>query len=49
MAMGFIQHIRKLLGVQPGDPLPSSHQREEQSDEILIFVSTKATPKSMNT
>lgn len=36
--MGFIESIRKLLGMQPKQPLPSSRQREEQSDEILIFV-----------
>lgn len=36
--MGFIQRIRKLLGMQPSEPLPLSHQREEQLNEVLIFV-----------
>ncbi|MDM7970573.1 MAG: hypothetical protein QUV10_13225 [Paracoccaceae bacterium] len=36
--MGLIECIRKLLGMQPRGPLPSSYQREEQSDEVLIFV-----------
>lgn len=36
--MDFIEGIRKLLGMQPSEPLPSSHQREEQLDEVLIFV-----------
>ena len=36
--MGFIERIRKLLSMQPSEPLPSPHQREEQSDEVLIFV-----------
>ncbi|AUQ65714.1 hypothetical protein [Phaeobacter inhibens] len=36
--MGFIKSIRRLLGTQPSEPLPSSRQREEKSDEILIFV-----------
>lgn len=36
--MGLIESIRKLLGMSPNDSLPSSRQREEQSDEILIFV-----------
>lgn len=36
--MGFIELIRKLLRMQPSEPLPLSHQREEQSDEVLIFV-----------
>lgn len=36
--MGLIESIRKLLGMSPNEPLPSSRQREEQSDEVLIFV-----------
>lgn len=36
--MGLIERIRKLFGVQDQQPLPSSLQREEQPDEVLIFV-----------
>lgn len=36
--MSFIEGIRKLLGLQPGQTLPLSSQREEESDEVLIFV-----------
>ena len=36
--MGLIEYIRKLFGMQEKQSLPSSLQREEQSDEILIFV-----------
>ena len=36
--MGFINSIRKILGIQSHAPSPSSYQREEKSDEILIFV-----------
>ncbi|MCV6595509.1 MAG: hypothetical protein OIF40_00305 [Mangrovicoccus sp.] len=36
--MGFVESIRKLLGIFPAEPLPSLRQREEQPDEVLIFV-----------
>lgn len=36
--MGFIESIRKLFGMQNNEPLPSWRQREEHSDEVLIFV-----------
>jgi len=36
--MVFIKSVRKLLGIQPNAPSPSSYQSEEKSDEILIFV-----------
>ena len=36
--MGFVESIRKLLRMLKKEPLPSSYQREEKSEEILIFV-----------
>lgn len=36
--MGIIERIRKLLGLQLSEPTPVSHQREEEPDEILVFV-----------
>jgi len=36
--MVLIESIRKLFGMQNNEPLPASRQREEQSDEVLIFV-----------
>jgi hypothetical protein len=36
--MGIIECIRKLLGLQVSEAPPLSRQREEEVDEILIFV-----------
>ncbi|EAQ26595.1 hypothetical protein [Roseovarius sp. 217] len=36
--MGIIKSIRKLLGLQVSAPPPLSRQREEEVDEVLIFV-----------
>ncbi|WP_227287905.1 hypothetical protein [Boseongicola sp. H5] len=36
--MGIIKSIRKLLGLQHSEPTPLSRQREEEPDEVLIFV-----------
>ncbi|WP_417475479.1 hypothetical protein [Leisingera sp.] len=36
--MNLIKGIRNLLGLQPSEAPPSSFQREEELDEVLIFV-----------
>ncbi len=36
--MSLIESTRKFLDMSSNEPLPSSPQREEQSDEVLIFV-----------
>ena len=36
--MGFIESIRKLLGLKLSEPPPLSLHREEEPDEVLIFV-----------
>lgn len=36
--MGLIERILMLFGMQDKQPLPSSLQREEEPDEVLIFV-----------
>lgn len=38
IGMGIIESIRKLLRLQLSEPTPLSRQREEEPDEVLIFV-----------